>query len=153
MNKKITLQNNYGKLDDRLPFLMADNEKLALTFFSDIQLMDVFFIAKNGETEIKHRLSQLTTIDVPQNLIKAGALFIAVQVVARGEVVKTYEVEPIIIKDEGCGFKGFLEVEQAIEQYDTLSAKYEALLARVEKLETIEKRVHDLEMIIEQGEI
>jgi hypothetical protein len=122
MIKTIKLALSHGRLSDREPFIVADNETLSLTFESDYKLSELLISLINGET-VKQYKSSGNSFTVPSDLCKAGTLEIVVKLMKSGEVVKTWNVAPIIVK----------EINEGFEAYDVIYALEERIIALEEK--------------------
>lgn len=156
MELNIKLIGSVGRLENREPFIVADNEKLMLRFMSDTRLDDVYLTLNNGVDSARYRLAYLTSYEVPKNFIKAGTLKITINALYASQIVQTFTVEPIIIKDLNGDYKGFTEVEEVKKNYDELKNNYDELVAKVNQLiDVTNKQSEDIQHLynaVEQGE-
>lgn len=134
MIKKIQLSISHGRLLDREPFIVATGETLELELISKQPPEEWLIKARNGGEEKQYRCRG-TRWQVPAELIRAGALDISVGEIARAELVKTYSVEPIIIKELSVGFEGHPEFNDIARRLDELTKKYGEVIAYSKRLE------------------
>jgi|AGTN01.1.fsa_nt_gi hypothetical protein len=135
MHLKINLQRSHGRLSSREPFIVTEDENLILDFVSDYKLDDLIITLKSpygGPTQYRARSPAFT---VPRELYKAGELSVSVAVLARGEVVKEFTVEPILIREIPAGFEGMPEFEALCLNLRKYAETAAAVLALAEKLD------------------
>lgn len=118
MELKIKLKYSTGKAEDRAVFKTDDG--LKLVFECDLIMNDMYITFSDGQVKKRYHYKNTNSADVPDCFYKAGELFIEVSLVARGEIAKTYIVEPIVIKEKDGELL-------AIEPYHTMRADIDNL--------------------------
>lgn len=127
MNKEVKLTKLHGRLSDREPFIMAENETLTLEFKSDYILSDLLISIKNGDT-VKQYKSSGVLFAVPKEVCFAGALEISISLLKSAEVVKTWNVAPILIKEINAGFEAFDAFRSLEQRVSALEDKHKIIL-------------------------
>lgn len=70
MEIQIKLNAGSGRLLDKSPFLLADNDTPTLVFRSDISLTDCIIEMKNGDEKEKLHIRGLSSVQIPEKLCK-----------------------------------------------------------------------------------
>lgn len=117
MTIDINLNYGYGRLSVREPFLIATDTPVVLAFKSDYALKDtmVKFSADDGSA-CSLRLKNLSEIEVPSKLVKAGTLSVEVVLIVKEKAVKRWTVEPIVFSEAETGFSGHPEFEDIFKR-------------------------------------
>ncbi|MBR2333875.1 MAG: hypothetical protein IKA59_00850 [Clostridia bacterium] len=146
MELKIKLKNAYGKAEESIFFKTDDG--LKLVFESDYVLDDLFVVFSDGATTKKHRLKKSHEIYVPDCFYKAGTLFVEVSMVARGEIAKTFIVEPITIKErdgELLAVKPYNEICRELEEEQKANKELkEKIVALKKEVDFIKAQVQEI---------
>lgn len=114
MNKKVTLNYNWGSLDDREPFVCGAGDVLELGFESAYTLTQAVVTLENTGSGKRRsvRTGELSRFPVPEELLTAGELHMKVGLLVNGEVVKEFTVEPLILKEVDGAIQAFPAVEE-----------------------------------------
>ena len=118
MKTVILKPNGVGRYDDASPFIITDNQ-LQLKIELPAVYGEFYFVGVLGEVKIKKLIptgSALTLCD-----LTAGELCAEVKHYLKGELIKTYRIEPLLLK----------EVDSTL----TAEPLFDELVSRVEKLE------------------
>lgn len=99
-------------------------DTLNIVFASEYALPELLIVARNGNILEKTKTTD-GTYTVPASLLFAGTIEISVSLIARGEVVKRWNLEPILIKE----IDGDLTAYAAFE---TMQAQIAELFRRTE---------------------
>lgn len=124
MIKKIALKQSCGRIMDREPFVVAENEQLELEFQTEYKIDDILITVKNSniKTTKPYRITGNTFI-VPREFYIAGLLYLQIDLLLRGETVKSWTVEPIVIKELHAGFEGVTEIDELKSQITHLEKR------------------------------
>lgn len=144
VNVTVTLDKTSGRLSQREPFLLGENEELKMQLKSNFTLDNVLVNFKNGNTIKQYRLESNPFI-VPKEVVKHGVLDCEVNLVAGGRVVKTYVVEPIVLTYIGATFVGHPEFDLLKLTLANQANEIKELRDKLNKVTDIEKRVAELE--------
>lgn len=90
----------------------------------------------NGKRITKH-YSNIVDILIPKEIIKAGVLNIVVTLLAMGVAIKTWNIEPIILKECNSGFQCYAELEVLKQAIDRKEQTISELIAKINNLEEI----------------
>lgn len=117
MNIDINLNYGYGRLSVREPFLIATDTPVVLAFHSDYALKDcIVKFTSDTEKTCSFRLQNLSEIEVPSKLIRAGTLSVEVVLIVKEKAVKRWTVEPIVFSEAETGFSGHPEFEDIFKR-------------------------------------
>lgn len=136
MNITVKLIASHGRLSEREPYFVADNENLTLLLDTEYQLADFIADLRNGAAKAKLRQTN-KTIEVPTELLKAGQLDIVITQYANGKVAKKWAVEPITIIEQNEGFEAYSLINE-------LSAKVKELEQKANCIPMLAETVQDL---------
>lgn len=147
MNKKVTLNYNWGSLDDREPFVCGVGDVLELGFESAYTLTQAVVTLENTGSGRRRsvRTGELSRFPVPEELLTAGELHMKVGLLVNGEVVKEFTVEPLILKEVDGAVQAFPAVEELkaklAAQEQVLRRLVEGYNAMIDCNSALEKRV------------
>lgn len=102
-------------------------DTLEFAFVSDYALPELLIVARNGNKKEKIKTTD-GTYTVPASLLFAGAIEISVSLIARGEVVKRWNIEPILVKEIDGDFTAYAAFEEMQEQIAELFRRTEITL-------------------------
>lgn len=129
MIKKVRLAYSFGSLEDRAPFICGAGDPLEMSFksaYTITQAVLTFENSGNGAQKML-RVDGLSRVLVPDELLVAGELKIKVDLLVGGEVVKTFTVEPILLKEVDRGIRSIPQIEDLQEKLDS----FEQVLKKV----------------------
>lgn len=129
-----------ARLSNGEPFLVAKNEELCLEFESGNYLTDNLIInLKNGKLSEKYKVSK--NFQVPKEFLQGGELFVGVNLLVKGDVVKHWDCEPITIIETNAGhllegtFNEFRkELQELTQKYVNLTERYNELAIKHNEL-------------------
>lgn len=140
------LQRSYGRLLKREPVFISD-DNFALGLITDFHLADIIVVYDNGGQTVTKHHSNINEIPIPKEILKAGVLKIKVTLLTLGVAVKSWEIEPIVLKEIDKGFEAYAEVE-ALKEH---TREHASLIAELsEKLRYLEAETADLKQQISQ---
>lgn len=99
-------------------------DTLNIVFASEYALPELLIVARNGNIIEKTKTTD-STYTVPASLLFAGTIEISVSLIARGEVVKRWNLEPILIKEIDGDFTAYAA-------FETMQAQIAELFRRTE---------------------
>lgn len=99
-------------------------DTLNIVFASEYALPELLIVARNGNI-IEKTKTMDGTYTVPASLLFAGTIEISVTLIARGEVVKKWNLEPILIKEIDGDFTAYAA-------FETMQAQIAELFRRTE---------------------
>lgn len=102
-------------------------DTLDLIFASEYALPELLIVARNGGKTEKTKTTD-GTYTVPASLLFAGTIEISVSLIARGEVVKRWSLEPILIKEIDGDFTAYAAFEEMQAQIAELFRRTEITL-------------------------
>lgn len=102
-------------------------DTLNIVFASEYALPELLIVARNGNITEKTKTTD-GTYTVPASLLFAGAIEITVSLISRGEVVKRWSVEPILIKEIDGDFTAYAAFEEMQAQIAELFRRTEITL-------------------------
>lgn len=129
MKVEIKLTQVCGKITNKEPFFVADNDNLELDIKSPTAFTELIIAAKNGKATATLKYKDKPVI-VPRELYAAGYLEMRCAVINKGQTVKELDIEPIAIVEVMNGFNGsqaFSEIEKTVKK---ISAQFELLKQR-----------------------
>ncbi|MGN0743908.1 MAG: hypothetical protein ACI4MZ_01350 [Christensenellales bacterium] len=144
MEIQITLDKHSGRLSKREPFLLAENEDVLISVKSNISLKNVIINFKNGDDMAQTKLEDCRCV-VPKKVVKPGVLDCEVNLCARGNIVKTYIVEPIVLYSVPPNFEGHPEFDLLKIKVAKFIALVNELLELKDQVSALENRVAELE--------
>ena len=98
-------------LESNEPFILP--EKIELEFVSRVYKLGTLHIsAKNGDTKEAFTLRQAPYNIALKDTVKAGKIELEIAYLVSGDVVKTWRVPDIIIKDVNHTFEAIPEIEE-----------------------------------------
>lgn len=149
---EIELKGSYGRLLEREPVFISD-DTLKLRLITFYQLSDVIVIYKNGDTKLTKHYSNVNEFAIPNEVLHAGTLEVSVTLLALGVEVKTWTIEPVVLREVNEGFKASSELEQLKKQMSCLSERVSELIEKnaiaEEQIDALQKQVDDLWQIQE----
>ena len=130
MEISIKLAAAYGRLSTREPFIIVANEDLTLKFESTVKHDKlVVNISGNGaRNAIKCTDDKLV---VPREYLAAGSLEIEVSALLGGILVRSWSVEPILLKEVDTGFAGHAEFEEIKAELTMIKEQLNAFVSAV----------------------
>lgn len=102
-------------------------DALDLIFTSEYALPELLIVARNGGKTEKTKTTD-GAYTVPASLLFAGTIEISVSLIARGEVVKRWSLEPILIKEIDGDFTAYAAFEEMQTQIAELFRRTEITL-------------------------
>lgn len=102
-------------------------DTLDIAFASEYALPELLIVARNGDKTEKTKTTD-GTYTVPASLLFAGTIEISVSLITRGEVVKRWNVEPILIKEIDGDFTAYAAIEEMQTQIAELFRRTEITL-------------------------
>ena len=149
MEIQIKLNAGSGRLLDKSPFLLADNDTPTLVFKSDIFLTDCIVEMKNGDEKEKLHIRGLSSVQLPEKLCKAGAVECVIGLMVNGIAVRKWSVEPIVLKEVDLGFEAYGVLNRYDEAIERLT---ETNLQLTEKCTSYEKRLDEIDAFLKRLE-
>ena len=138
MKIDINLNYGYGRLAVREPFLIATDTPVVLAFHSDYALKDcIVKFTSDTEKTCSFRLQNLSEIEVPSKLIRAGTLSVEVVLIVKEKAVKRWTVEPIVFSEAETGFSGHPEFEDIFKRVCELAITVNNHTIALSELQTI----------------
>lgn len=146
MEIKIKLDRFIGKLEDK-SFPVVD-EQVELVFESDLVLSNCVVKYDDGKNVKKVQALDLSRLVLPEEFKKPGVLYIGVDIIAKNQVAKHYDVEPLLFIE----VDGQLRFKSALDEYEKKLVKQdqriEALLQVIdglnERLDIAERKVNEI---------
>ena len=132
----INLNRNYGKVVENTAFLV--DEPIVLKFNSDYVLSHCIVHISDGRKAQKFERFNLEEFVLPDEYKKAGELFVAVDLVAKNQIAKHFDVEPIALKETDTELN-FIPV--LFEQNRKIALLHDAVLAQSELITALSERV------------
>ena len=131
--KLITIKSNgLGRYDDVSPFVMTDG-KLELKVVLPVSNGEFFFIAENNEVKFKKVLAEDGRVHLDG--LTAGELKAEVKHYLKGELIKCYKIEPLILKEVDCNLSGTPETPALKQKTDALAKSLTELKTTLEERE------------------
>lgn len=120
MQKQITLNaGSMARLEKNEPFVLPDT--LEIEFNSTVYRLNTLAItAKNGDATEKFKLTQKPYKIELKDVLKAGRVELEISSLVLGEVVKSWRVPDIIIKEVEHTFEAIPEIEELKNEINTL---------------------------------
>lgn len=129
----ITIKSNgLGRYDDVSPFIMTDRE-LELKIVLPVSNGEFFFLAENNEAKFKKVLAEDGRVSLDG--LTAGELKAEVKHYLRGELIKCYKVEPLILREVDCNLSGTPEIVELRQKTGELAKSLAALKTALEERE------------------
>lgn len=122
MEIKIKLDRFIGKLEDK-SFPVVD-EQVELVFESDLVLSNCVVKYDDGKNVKKVQALDLSRLVLPEEFKKPGVLYIGVDIIAKNQVAKHYDVEPLLFIE----IDGELRFKSALDEINSkIAALFEAI--------------------------
>ena len=102
-------------------------DTLDFVFVSDYALPELLIVARNGNKTEKIKTTD-GTYTVPASLLFAGTIEASVSLIARGDVVKRWSLEPILLKEIDGDFTAYAAFEETKKQIAELFRRTEITL-------------------------
>lgn len=102
-------------------------DTLDFVFVSDYALPELLIVARNGNKTEKIKTTD-GTYTVPASLLFAGTIEASVSLIARGDVVKRWSLEPILLKEIDGDFTAYAAFEEMKKQIEELFRRTEITL-------------------------
>lgn len=138
MKKTIILESRTGRLSNREPFLLADNEDFKVEVQSDYN-SNLLLSLKNG-TETA-TLNGRGVFDIPANLITDGVLEIEACIYIDGALFKSWQVESIRIIKHKAEYLFNPVLEEFMERLKKLDELEQRLSVLQERYSAMEKEL------------
>ena len=146
MEITIKLDNTHGRLINSTETL--SDEQVILKFESAYVLAHAIVRLSDGKTEKKYDRYNLGDFVLPEEYKKAGVLYIAVDLIAKGVVAKHFEIEPLTFKEVDSDLQFIpLVVEQnrkIAELTELVRAQGRLIDALTERIGIVELHVQDI---------
>ena len=126
MKVEIKLTQVCGKITNKEPFFVADNDNLELDIKSPTAFTELIIAAKNGKATATLKYKDKPVI-VPRELYAAGYLEMRCAVINKGQTVKELDIEPIAIVEVMNGFNGYSEFDKILLEIAHIKKIFEAL--------------------------
>lgn len=140
MVKEINLYQNFGKYVDGNIYPLTDENLIIKVNHSKIDGEQMFFIMKNDK-ESKKGIILNDEFIINRDFLRIGKLSIKIEIVILGNVVKTYKVEDLIIKEINGEIKSIPEIDNMRIEINDMR---ERLIETNKNVETLTKLVSAL---------
>ena len=87
---------------------------------------------KSHETEKQYKISPLIPIDVSEHFTTAGEVNAAVSLSVRGNVARTWQIEPFCVRKIPNGFEAIPEIIEMREELETVKKALSELVKIIE---------------------
>ena len=144
MEIKIILGKNYGKLEN--PTETLADEQVILKFESEYVLAHAIVRLSDGKNEKKFDRYNLGDFVLPEEYKKAGVLYIGVDLIAKGEVKKHFDVEPLTFKEVDSELQF---VPLIVEQNRKIAELTELVRAQGRLIDALTERIGIVEMQVQ----
>lgn len=135
--KEIKIINGIGKYVGGNEHIKL-NEELKIKVNFEKKVDKAFFIAYNNYEKIKGAINQDGTFNLPMNFVKLGKLKLAIEERPLCDIVRTTQVEDLIVKETESQFQAIPQIEELKE----IVAKYTKVVEDLnEKYDTILKLI------------
>lgn len=138
MKKTIILESRTGRLSNREPFLLADNEKFEIEVQSEYN-SNLLLSLKNGTQTAT--LNGKGVFDIPANLITEGVLEIEASIYVNGALFKSWQVEPIRIIRHKAEYLFNPVLEEFMERLEKIDELEQRLSVLQERFISMEKEL------------
>lgn len=132
----VELQRSNGRLLKREPVFISD-DSFVINLNTDYHLSDIIVEFENNGKRITKHYSNIVDILIPKEIIKAGVLNIVVTLLTMGVAIKTWNIEPIVLKESNSGFQCYAELEELKQAIDKKEQDISELIAKINILEEI----------------
>ena len=132
MIKNYKLTTHGGFLENREPFIVADNEDLILSFDTTYCLDKAYIVLKNGTVTRKEKLNN--PYAVARELLFAGTLQIEVDLIVGDTRVKRFVLEPLVIKELDGNLVGLPELEEVKQRDEARGEELKAIREELAKV-------------------
>lgn len=140
MVKEINLYQNFGKYVDGNIYPLTDENLTIKVNHSKIDGEQMFFIMKNDK-ESKKGIILNDEFIINRDFLRIGKLSIKIEIVILGNVVKTYKVEDLIIKEINGEIKSIPEIDNMRIEINDMR---ERIIETNKNVETLTKLVSAL---------
>lgn len=134
MKIDVELQMSYGRLLKREPVFISD-DIFKLSLNTSYQLSELIVEFDNGGKKITTHHSYTNEIPIPREVKFAGVLEVKITLLALGVAVKTWHVEPIVLKEVDNCLSACAEVDELKSKLTEAEKKISLLEAQVKVLE------------------
>lgn len=134
MKIDVELQMSYGRLLKREPVFISD-DIFKLSLNTTYQLSELIVEFDNGGKKVTTHHSYTNEILIPKEVKFAGVLEIKITLLALGVAVKTWHVEPIVLKEVDNCLSACAEVDELKSKLAEAEKKISLLEAQVKVLE------------------
>lgn len=138
MELNVQLKKSYGRLTNREPFLIVNDEEYFLHLDADILIKKCIAVFRKGqhsaEVYAENPLGQVTEIKIPDEFVLEGAVECEIHVISHGRTVTKYAVEPIVFARVDTRFEGHPEIEELKDTIEKQGQQINALLGLVDSL-------------------
>lgn len=124
--KTIKLKYGKGRYTDTCPFVISDDLEMTLEGIDAINAQVVSLVKNNTYFETFNGMS----FTVPRDSLSAGTLDMEVGVYLRGELISTFRVEPLILRDAELHAEPFTPAVQA--KFDELGQRLDDYIKRAQ---------------------
>lgn len=126
MNLTVTLEHSpVAKVPMEGALVLPDS--IDITFASDYALPELLIVSKNGDKTEKAKVTD-GHYTVPASLLFAGCVEVSVSLILRGEVVKRWSLEPILVKEIDGDFTAYAGFEEMRSQIAELFRRTEIII-------------------------
>lgn len=150
MDIKIKVTDKYGRLTQREPFLLAENDRPIISIEAErnITVADIVFEMGN-EKKVIRCFNLNKGVELPTVFARLGTLNITIAQIAQGRAVKEIVVEPIIFTETQGSIEGrawFEEIGQKLLFFETqLNNQNEKLTETDNRVLLLEEKVAEQE--------
>ena len=128
MECKVSLgANKFVSIPDRF---MA-GEKTVLAFESSEYALDELHVTITDGTFAKRHIVKGGAFDISEYCKKAGVIEIAVDLVLRGTVAKTWRLEPFVVRENGGGYELIPEIALLRKEIRTMKKIIKELNSKI----------------------
>lgn len=124
--RTITLKHGKGRYCDDRPFVISDDLEIRLDGIDATNVQVAVRVKNNAYSETFNA----TSFTVPRDRLSAGELDMEVGVYLRGELISTFRVEPLILRDADLHAEPFTPAVQA--KLDELGQRLDDYIKRAQ---------------------
>ena len=146
MIKTIKLLQTFGKYEDNSPFLICENDNLIFEFkhFENLKNRSLFITLTNADITKSCKIID-NKITVDQDLIFNGVLSGKIDVMKEGDIINSYNLEPLILKTVANTLSAVPEIEDLKKVIAEYTAKVDDYMTITKKLKKIVSGLCNLE--------
>ncbi len=153
MNKIIKLTRSLGRLLDREPFLIVENDGLTINIEGAPKNLKLTATVRNGDVSATLK-ENARTVEIPRNLLTAGRLDVEISGFIDGNSVKQWHCEPIYLKTVDTGFEGHAEFERILARQAEIINALNSLQNKVNANQAATNQaIETLASIIDNGRV